>query len=201
MTYPPPPVDGFVGLRDAHSGGRRRDAGELHASSESLASRISQAVGEYEIDIEVDYDAGLEVDGDHRASVAEPAIEAQALADPAGERGRRPDPVRRARGARPVDARPLQVHRPTLRALRAARGRADPGAGVGVLRRDGRDDRRHARVGRRRRVRRHDVGSRLRPQGQERQRERRPQGVGLALGRAARGPVTKPIAASRSAAR
>ncbi len=55
MTYPPPPVDGFsVSGMLTPEGGGGTPQGFTHP--ESLASRIAEEVGEYEIDIEVDYD-------------------------------------------------------------------------------------------------------------------------------------------------
>ena len=55
MTYPPPPVDGFSvsGMLTPEGGGGTPE-GFTHP--DSLASRIAEEVGDYEIDIEVDYD-------------------------------------------------------------------------------------------------------------------------------------------------
>ena len=55
MTYPPPPVDGWAisGMLTPESGGVTPDG---FTFPEGLAREISSLVGDYEIDIEVDYD-------------------------------------------------------------------------------------------------------------------------------------------------
>jgi predicted AlkP superfamily phosphohydrolase/phosphomutase len=55
MTYPPPPVDGFAvsGMLTPEGGGEKH---ENFTHPQHLASKISELVGEYEIDIEVNYE-------------------------------------------------------------------------------------------------------------------------------------------------
>ncbi|MCA1708990.1 MAG: alkaline phosphatase family protein, partial [Actinobacteria bacterium] len=55
MTYPPPPVDGWAvsGMLTPESGGQTP---QNFTHPEKLAGEIAAAVGDYEIDIEVDYD-------------------------------------------------------------------------------------------------------------------------------------------------
>ncbi len=55
MTYPPPPVDGFSvsGMLTPEGGGSTPDN---YTHPDSLAKKIADSVGAYEIDIEVDYD-------------------------------------------------------------------------------------------------------------------------------------------------
>src|SRR5687767_6543477 len=55
VTYAPPPVDGWAvsGMLTPESGGQTPDG---FAYPESLAADIAALVGDYEIDIEVDYD-------------------------------------------------------------------------------------------------------------------------------------------------
>ncbi|MEA2451767.1 MAG: hypothetical protein QOG04_477 [Actinomycetota bacterium] len=55
MTYPPPPVDGWAvsGMLTPESGGQTPDN---FTYPESLADKIAEVVGDYEIDITVDYD-------------------------------------------------------------------------------------------------------------------------------------------------
>ena len=74
MTYPAPAVDGFSvsGMLTPEGGG---ETPENFTYPSELGSKISERVGKYEIDIEVDYAEDWKSTDDHRATVEEPRPE------------------------------------------------------------------------------------------------------------------------------